>query len=164
MLLAAALLMGAARVDRHAAVVMTVASVIAAAGLEWAVRRYLPSPPNFPPPDVAVYAAKPAAWDAGCSVLYGAAGLDGEISKLRRHEPRSWSRKKHGALVMHLGDSMTFGDGVAEDEAFPALLDARSPDIVHANYGVWAVGTDFEFLLLQKILAEHAPVRVVQHV
>jgi lysophospholipase L1-like esterase len=35
---------------------------------------------------------------------------------------------------------------------------------VHANYGVWAVGTDFEYLLLQKILAEHAPVRVVLYV
>lgn len=163
-LLTAALSMGAAGADGRALLVLAIASAVGVLGLEWAARRYLPSPPSFPPPEAAVYAARPDAWDVGCSVLYGAAGLDGEIGKLRYGSPSAMQKKPGRPLVVHLGDSMTFGDGVAEDEAFPALLDAGSADVVHANYGVWAVGTDFEYLLLQKILAAHAPALVVLHV
>jgi hypothetical protein len=71
---------------------------------------------------------------------------------------------KCGPLVVHLGDSMTFGTGVDADEAFPALLDRRHPQTAHASYSVWAVGTDFEYLLLGKILAVHTPALVVLHV
>jgi hypothetical protein len=162
LLLSAGLFMGAARVNRHDVLLVVVASAIAFAGLEWAVRRWLPPAPGFPPPEAASFIVRPGAWDAGCTVLYGPGGVDGELRDLR-HESHH-VQSKAGPLVVHLGDSMTFGEGVREVEAFPAVLDARQPDVVHANYGVWAVGTDFEYLLLQKILAAHRPAMVVLHV
>lgn len=63
-----------------------------------------------------------------------------------------------------LGDSMTFGWGLPEADAFPARLGELQPTVTHANYGVCSVGTDFEYLLLQQILADHAPAVVVLHV
>jgi len=159
-LLIVGLVFGAAHLDRRNAALLIGSFAIGLTGLELAARWYLPQPPRFPPPEDALFVLSPAAWDAGCSVLYGPAGVDDEIGLLRR---ASISPRKPGPLVVHLGDSMTFGDGVPKEATFPALLDARQPNVAHANYGVWAVGTDFEYLLLQKVLAER-PAMVVLHV
>jgi lysophospholipase L1-like esterase len=162
-LVAAGLLLGRARLDRGRAWVLIATSVLALAGLEAAVRFWLPPPPHFPAPGEAALVFKPAAWDAGCLVLYGAGSVDDDVHVLRRSPPDS-SARRHRPLVVHLGDSMTFGEGVGDAEAFPALLHARHPTVVHRNYGVWAVGTDFQYLLLRRVLAEHSPAMVVLHI
>src|SRR5262249_24783640 len=113
-------------------------------------------------PRDALLIIEPAAWDIGCSILYGPSGVDAAFQALRRNERRAVPKDE--PVVVHLGDSMTFGEGVDWKETFPAVLDARQTDLRHANYGVWAVGTDFEYLLLQKVLAVHRVAMVVLHV
>ena len=161
-LTAIGLLLGAAPLDWRAALALTISSAVALAALEWAVRRWLPPPATFPSPEEASFLLRPGGWDIGCGPLFGAAGVDQELAQLR--DEAAPERHKSGPLVVHLGDSMTFGTGVHDGEAFPELLDRRHPGVVHANYGVWAVGTDFEYLLLQRILAAHTPALVVLHV
>lgn len=51
--------------------------------------------------------------------------------------------------VLHLGDSMTMGQGVALSEAFPARLAAATPGLAHVNAGVASTSTDYQFSLLQ---------------
>jgi lysophospholipase L1-like esterase len=150
----AGLLLGFTASDRRVALLFIVSSAIAFAGLEWATREFLPAPPRFPPPEDATFVLGPGSWDGGCMALYRPAG------KRSGHFRDAAST---GAVV-HLGDSLTFGSGVGETEAFPALLDARATGTRHVNFGVWAVGTDFEYLLMEKILAEQTPAMVVLHV
>jgi lysophospholipase L1-like esterase len=156
-------LLGGARLEWRGGLVLALSSALAAAMLETAARSWLPPPPHFPDAAKATLIFEPAAWDAGCAVLYTAESVDDDVHVLRRPQPNRKSRQ-HPRLVVHLGDSMTYGEGVRGDETFPALLDARQPTALHRNYGVWAVGTDFEYLLLQRILAEHSPSVVVLHV
>lgn len=163
-LMLAGLLVGAASIERRGAVVLSLlTSWLALAGLEVGSRLWLPPPPSFPGPAVASLLFKPAAWDAGCSVLH-AASVDDDVHVLRRVPPDAEARlRDRAALVVHVGDSMTFGEGVRDEETFPWLLDRRDPAVVHRNYGIWAVGVDFEYLLLQRVLAEHSPAMVVLH-
>ena len=51
--------------------------------------------------------------------------------------------------VLMLGDSVAFGSGVADDETFSALLDAR-PDVEALNLGVDGYGTDQALLRLRR--------------
>ena len=161
-LLIVGLLLGCARIDRRGAFELAISSAFAIAVREAAVRWWLPHPRSFPSPDQAALVFEPAAWDAGCSVLY-AANVDEDVHVLRPVTSGAKERQ-HPPLVVHLGDSMTYGEGVKADETFAALLDARQRTVQHRNYGVWAVGTDFEFLLLQRILDLHSPALVVLHV
>jgi lysophospholipase L1-like esterase len=155
-------LLGAAA-DRRAASALLASTAAALVGLEAATRLLLPPPPLFPSPADARLLFAPAAWDAGCAVLYEAADVDDDVHVLRP-PPRYIKTREHAPLIVHLGDSMTYGEGVRAEEAFPALLDARQPAVTHRNYGVWAVGTDFQFLLFERILEAHSPAMVVLHV
>jgi hypothetical protein len=151
------ILLGAAGIDR--AVILTATSLLELAALEVAVRLLLPVPQLFPDPGTAAFIFNEPEWDKGCVALYASANVDEDLHVLRR-QPGD----RRAPLVVHLGDSMTFGDGVNAEETFSALLNARQGDVAHANYGVWAVGTDFEYLLLQRILAAHSPAMVVLHI
>ena len=162
LVLGAGVLAGASHADRRDWLAGLAATLIGVAALEIAVRRWLPPAPSFPSPEGATFFMPPSVWDAGCTVLYGDAGVESALRGLHRNSPLPPRQRE--PLVVHLGDSMTFGDGVREDETFPALLDRLRPDIGHANYGVPGVGTDFEYLLLQKILATQRPALVVLHV
>jgi hypothetical protein len=51
--------------------------------------------------------------------------------------------------VVVLGDSIAFGYGVSDDEAFPRLLDDRDNGIEAANFGVEGYGPGQELLVLQ---------------
>jgi hypothetical protein len=156
-------LIGGAGIDRRDAPVLLLSSALAVVVLEAATRLWLPSPPQYPDPHTAALILEPAAWDAGCSVLYGTGGVDDDVHVLRG-APSDSAARRSAPLVVHLGDSMTYGEGVNAEETFAALLDARQTGRRHRNYGVWAVGTDFEYLLLRRVLAEHSPVTVVVHV
>ncbi len=161
-LTAVGLLLGRARLERRSALTLGIASILALVGLEVALRMWLPPPPRFPNAENAALVFEPEAWDAGCSVLY-AEDIEADLHVLRRTKPNPKTRQ-HAPLIVHLGDSMTYGEGVKAEETFPALLDARQTTAVHRNYGVWAVGTDFEYLLLLSILDTHSPAMVIVHV
>ncbi len=51
--------------------------------------------------------------------------------------------------VLAVGDSFTFGFGVAGEQAFPSLLDARDPNVEWLNGGVCGYGTDQALLFLE---------------
>ncbi len=50
--------------------------------------------------------------------------------------------------VVMLGDSITFGHRLADEQTFPAVLEARSPLLEVVNLGVEGYGTDQELLVL----------------
>jgi hypothetical protein len=58
--------------------------------------------------------------------------------------------------VVVLGDSVAFGHGVADDETFPHLLEARDPRLEVFNLGVEGYGPGQELLVLER---EGLPVR-----
>lgn len=157
------LLWSGAGFDARGALALVASTAFALVALELAARWWLPPASRLPDPGRAALLFDRAAWDAGCSVLYDAASVDDDVHVLRRVAPNEKTRQ-HPPLVVHLGDSMTYGEGVGAEETFVALLDARQPAVVHRNYGVWAVGTDFQYLLLQRILDEHSPAMIVLHV
>lgn len=66
-----------------------------------------------------------------------------------RDRPRTAEPAPGVFRVLAVGDSFTFGFGVTGDEAFPALLDARRPDVEWLNGGVCGYGTDQALLFLE---------------
>ena len=63
-------------------------------------------------------------------------------------------------VVLHLGDSMTFGVGVDQSQAFPALLEARDPGVSYVNAGAPRTSVDFHYLVLRR-WADRLPVKLV---
>ena len=52
-------------------------------------------------------------------------------------------------VVLHLGDSMVYGTGVAESDRFTSLLNHRSPDAQHVNAGFPGTGADHHLTALR---------------
>ena len=74
--------------------------------------------------------------------------------------------RRHDHRVIVLGDSFTFGLGVASEEAFPARMEARLRDeldgtVAVLNAGVISYSPFLQKLLLQKKLLEYRPTVVV---
>ena len=63
--------------------------------------------------------------------------------------------------VLILGDSMTFGQGVEDDEAYPAVLQERLPGYKVINGGVSAWSTTQSLLELQQLLDKHDDIKLV---
>ena len=63
--------------------------------------------------------------------------------------------------LLHLGDSMVFGSGVAPDVALPAQLQRLIPQFAHVNGGVPGSSVDVELALLQRLLTVAKPSLVV---
>lgn len=148
--------LGRGRAGAREAALAFASTSFALAALELGVGITLPAPPEFPPPSAASLVFDAASWDGACETLFDAAR----------------ARRARGALVppfdprptvAHFGDSMTFGAGVDEAEAFPALLGAREPGVAHLNFGVPNVGTDYEYLLAGAVLARRPVGSVVVH-
>ena len=82
-----------------------------------------------------------------------------------RHFRTLRARRPTDPWLLHLGDSMVFGDGIAADAAVPARLQARLPDLAQVNAGVAGTTLDVQFAFLQRLLATWpAPSAVVLHV
>ena len=63
--------------------------------------------------------------------------------------------------VLMLGDSMTFGQGVEDGEAYPSVLQERLPGYKVINGGVSAWSTTQSLLELQQLLEKHDDIRLV---
>ncbi|MEO6326780.1 MAG: GDSL-type esterase/lipase family protein [Thermoanaerobaculia bacterium] len=59
-------------------------------------------------------------------------------------------KRAHVTRVLALGDSFTFGQGVSDDEAYPALLESRVPGIEVVNLGVHGYGHDQMLITLRE--------------
>jgi hypothetical protein len=64
-------------------------------------------------------------------------------------------------LVLMLGDSITFGHRVRDEQTFSALVAARTGRFVVINLGVEGYGTDQELIALQAVGLRHRPDVVV---
>ncbi len=83
-----------------------------------------------------------------------------DFDTLIEHGPDGWRRPDPAPpavpvlRVLVLGDSFTWGWGVAQGQVFTDLLQRRLPAVAIANRGVNAFGTSQEYLLMQRELAE----------
>jgi hypothetical protein len=78
---------------------------------------------------------------------------------LRGAEPAP--RQPGVALALVVGDSMTYGLGVEDGEAYPAVLDRLSPRLEVKNLGVQGYSGAQELLLLRELAPRLAPDLVV---
>src|SRR5205814_1109215 len=69
-----------------------------------------------------------------------------------------------GQRVLHVGDSLVAGTGVAPADAFPAVLGRAQPGVAHVNAGIPGTGTDYQLLLLREWLARLRADVVVHYV
>lgn len=94
--------------------------------------RMLTPPAVSPAPHMARLSMEITNRDPPCRVLYPDPDALRSESEVRDGRP----------VVMHLGDSMVEGAGVAREEAFPAALGALQPAVRHVNLGVGGAGPE----------------------
>lgn len=92
------------------------------------------------------------------AALYGQLGAE-TSAVLRLDRPPS-----RGPWLLHLGDSMVFGEGVGKDDALPGQLARLWPGPVQINAGVPASSLDVHLPLAWRLLQPHSPQLVVLHV
>jgi hypothetical protein len=138
--------------------------------LEAACRLFLPAAPGFAGVGhphlllrAALQAADPATQPADtiskeivCSVVYGdeypglfRSPANSSLTLPRTYTPRPGAARR----VLHLGDSMVFGLGVARDETFTAALERLEPGVEHINGGIAGTAPDAYLAVLRQWLA-----------
>ena len=139
-------------------------TVLSAAIGEVALRIVLPHAPSFPPPETANVTLpgrmRLDAWtvdhrgniSAICRVVFGPSWpwtvLDYDWRIRRIHFPDQWRRPPGTTrVVLHIGDSMVYGEGVGENEVFTSVLGRAEPTTAHVNAGVSGIGPE-EYLAL----------------
>jgi len=136
--------------------------------LEAASRGMLPTPAAFPPLAELSFAIEGNVRHRGAARLHAQSAetacawrFDPEA---RDRESRVGSPARDRPIVLHVGDSMTYGSGVDATETFVARLGALDPARTHVNAGVPGTSLDFQLgwtLVLTDLLA---PRVVVLHV
>lgn len=144
---------------------------IAALGLslvaaEWAVRRTVPSAPDFaaieeariflPPIDL----ENPAP-ERGDSAEQYRHAIEGCTLLYPDHYPATRAERLiHGGAargsVVYLGDSMVQGLGVPMPEAFPALIGRLDPSTAHVNLAFSGTSVDYHYVMARRWL-KHLP-------
>jgi hypothetical protein len=140
-----------------------VATALGCGLIELGVRALLPHPPAVPPPAAAhllvptidlVHPA-PAHGDHtftprhlvdACAYLYP----DVYPDHFRDRTDRSGRSSVPMSAVLHLGDSMVMGLGLSIDQAFPALLEKRHPEVAQINGSMASMSADYHY-----VVAEH---------
>lgn len=153
------------------------ALVLCLLGLEAATRALLPRPPAFPVgatphlgladalrADARAAPSEARNKDIVCQVVYGDGypGLydgpgDPRLVLPARYRPRAGATRR----VLHVGDSMVFGFGVAARDTFVAELGRLEPGVEHTNGGVPALAPDGYLALTRAWLAAARPDAVV---
>jgi hypothetical protein len=147
--------------------------------LELACRFVLPAPPVFAitggahvfledalRADPELQPADTRSKEIVCSVVYGdeypgVLGLPPDRSLVlpATYRPRPGVTRR----VLHLGDSMLFGLGVARDETFTAVLERLEPGVEHINGGIYGTAPDAYLALLRRWLAMHPVDEVIMY-
>jgi hypothetical protein len=142
------------------------ATALSAAIGEVAIRIVLPHAPSFPPPETANVTfpgdKRLDLWtvdhrgniSAVCRAVFGPSWpwtwtLLAYDWRLRRvNFPDQWRRPPGTSrVVLHVGDSMVYGEGVGGDEVFTAVLGRAEPTTAHVNAGISGTGPQ-EYLAL----------------
>jgi hypothetical protein len=102
------------------------------------------------------WALRPGRWDlAGRTVTANSRGIRGRVE----HEP---GRRPGVRRVVVVGDSFTFGEGVGDDETFPARLQGRlGPGVEVINLGVHGYGHDQMLIHLREEGLRYEPDLVI---
>lgn len=140
---------------------------LALGAAECAVRKTVPPPPGYPAiegaslflPRIDLEHAEPARGDFvdfhrqavdGCSLLYP------ENHPAHVAERTGRDREAVGSVV-YLGDSMTYGLGVRMDQAFPAVLEQRTPSLFHFNLGFPGTSVDYHYMIARHWIDRISP-------
>jgi lysophospholipase L1-like esterase len=139
---------------------------------ELAVRWTMPPAPGFPAlegaslfiPRIDLEHADPTHGDFtefhrqavdGCSLLYPETH-PAHVEERTKRDPGATGS------VLYLGDSMTYGLGVRLYEAFPAVLEKRTPSLAHFNLGFPGTSVDYHFMIARHWLERiQPPVKLV---
>jgi lysophospholipase L1-like esterase len=133
------------------------ATVLSLVLAEVATRIVLPHAPSFPPPETATvtlpWSTRLDLWTVDqrgnisgvCRVVFGPSWpwtvLDYDWRGRRIHVPDAWERPAGTTrVVLHIGDSMVYGEGVKDDEMFTAVLGRSQPTTAHVNAGISGTG------------------------
>ena len=139
------------RSSRAALVVIPLTTLVM---LEIASRVVLPKAPPFPPARKARLVVSFATRDPPCEAIFPDA--TGFI------EERTHDAGDRPVRVVHVGDSMVWGNGVSRDEAFPSLLEKLQPGVAHINSGTPAAGPDADLIIARQwIEHEHVDLTIV---
>jgi len=150
--------------------------------LELLARLFLPPPPAFPvgagvhlllADALRIDAMTSHPWDTlskdiVCAVTYGDEyrriydfpATERDIVTPETFTPRAGARR----LVLHVGDSITFGVGLPRDQTFTAELERLEPGVEHVNAGIPGTAPDAYFAVLGRWLATRHVDVVVMHV
>ncbi|MCB9665045.1 MAG: hypothetical protein H6732_13100 [Alphaproteobacteria bacterium] len=124
-------------------------------GLAWAL---LPTPPGIPRPLRAPWAS----WATDVTDVHGGTwSTDVEACRVVFSAP---GRLPARPRVLHVGDSMVFGSGVADHETFVASLGRRRPTEAHVALAAPGLSTDGELLAVRRWVAAGAWDAVVLYV
>lgn len=115
----------------------------------------LPEPPTFPPPQAAHFLFIPSRMSSVQAALYG----DARHALINAADLAADTRPR----VLHLGDSMIFGEGVDRALTTTVWLDRFRPDVTNLNLGVSGSGPDVHLLLLRRWVDVVKPSLVVHH-
>ena len=67
-----------------------------------------------------------------------------------------------GPTILFVGDSFTFGWGIAEERRFSDLIGRRLGNVRVVNAGHWMYAFDQQLVLLKELVQRHRPAMVVQ--
>lgn len=160
-LFALGLAVGAAELHRHVTrsklLVASVSTLLALGAGEFAGRLLLPPAPSLPTvssarvliPRIDIEHMILPEWHFAFGQMFDACGL----AHPKLFPARFKERTRHAAgkpVVLHLGDSMTFGLFVKPEQAFPALLEQRAPQLAHVNAATPGTSVDYHLLVARQ--------------
>lgn len=139
-------------------VTATIAALLAFAAVEALLRLDLIAAPPLPridPNAVGLDRRASLLSDPRCALLHTSGLIADRLNVAAGQElPR----------ILHLGDSILEGAGVAWEETATAELNRIDSRVAHHNFGAAGSGPDFQLLMLRRVLNEMTPAQVVLHV
>jgi hypothetical protein len=149
---AAALALGVASESRWQAFVVGAGAALVALLAVELLAIALPEPERFPPAAQAHLRYEQGFQSSGA--------LDALYADDR---DRQRAREETRPVVLHLGDSLVFGEGTKREERATSLLEAQEPSVAQINRGAPGTGPDVHLLVLRKWLPAVHPRLVVHH-
>lgn len=146
------------------------ATAVTLLAVEWGVRVLAPPPPAHPPiesarlflPTIDRDRPRPAGGDFAVrhrELVDGCALLFPDRHPAHVAERVGESQRAGGGSVLYVGDSMTYGLGVAMQHSFPASVERLAGSGHHINLGFPGTGTDYHYVIARRWL-EHVPAPV----
>lgn len=139
---------------RSAGLALVVVAALTLGVLEILCRLGLPELPPYPPAREARLVVSFTTRDPPCDAIFP------DVTNFLAGRARDAGERL--VRVVHVGDSMVWGNSVAREQAFPNVLGARDSRVAHVNSGTPAAGPDSHLLVAANWLAQaHVDLMVV---